>query len=233
MRNFYDMETPYVSNDYNGEIHNQIKYLLMHGNSNVILSAPHSVRTLRLDGTMKPPEPYTGSLTEAIAFESGSSAIIARAQDGVGASELAEKDSMYKQLIRLLILNNHVDYFFDIHGLKDRGDGIDIDIQSNNYLNCSKETIATAREILESYGFTTAVDTYFTASGETINSRWVKQEFGIDSMQFEISSRCRYFEDRSTNEKGLNTLTDAFNELINVFKPASSFPEMNKIFLQI
>lgn len=201
MYDLNELNQKYVTYNCNGAMINEKNYIVISGNNNILLSAPHAVRQKDKSADM-----YTGAIVECIANITESFAIIRCCNLNDNPNEDKYGFGLeYKNKILDIVKKNNIKYFFDVHGCKNY-DSFDIDVGTNYGKNICKE--ATLSILLEELNdFNIKVDKLFQASSKNNISRYIHNCSKIDAIQIEISKRIR--EDK--------ILLDAFiNRYINI-----------------
>ena len=161
-------------------------FTVIKGHIPVLLSAPHTMRQLRDDGTVKSSEPYTKALALYLQEKLDCSCFIKNIDTGIDSN--SEESEMYKNELIKFINDNSIKLVLDLHGAsKDRE--FDVELGTLNNLSADFSTIKELKEAFEENGvLEVSVNDPFKGGGIT------KKIYGstdVDVIQIEINRNYR------------------------------------------
>lgn len=179
-------------------------HVIIKGNNNILISAPHGVSQVRL-GKYKPPE--IGSIATALFLQNKTNCFLIAKTKNNNDDANFDDDSNYKNSIEKLIQNHNIKYVIDIHGLA-ANRGFDVNLGTHLGKNIEKNEIVFENLVnsLIQNNFVTSIDNPFMGGLKTISGS-VKNKFNnIFTLQIEINC--------SITNKAVNI--NKYNSLLNV-----------------
>lgn len=188
-------------------------HVVVLGNNNVLISAPHGVSQIRL-GFLKHAE--IGSLASALFLQDKTNSfLIAKTKNNYDDANFDE-DCNYRKTLRNLIEKYDIKYVIDLHGLaKNRACDVNLGTHLGKNIEVNLPAFESLKNALESQGFIVFVDQPFMAGSKTISSFIKKTKPSIWSLQIEIN--CAITNQSNNFEKYkllLKILTDWMNALL-------------------
>lgn len=160
-------------------------HVVIKGNNNVVISAPHGVSQVRL-GRLKFSE--IGSVATALYLqEKTGSHLIAKTKNNNDDANFDEVSTYKKALINLIKTNN-IKYVIDIHGLGAKRE-YDVNLGTHLGKNISSNVKAfnSLNGMLENSGFKVSVDQPFMGGANTISGSMKNLFPNIFTLQIEIN----------------------------------------------
>lgn len=174
----------------------------------VILTAPHTMKQHREDGSVKLSEPFTKAIAMYVANEVEASYLIKVEDTGVDANSL--EDEEFKSMLVELINKNHIKLVLDIHGAKSSRD-FDVEFGTLNNLSADFSTIRELEDAFKENGVMgVRINDPFKGGGI---SQAVYANTDIDVIQIEINAKFRNIN----NEEGLKRICDALVQFIKQY----------------
>ena len=191
---------------------NSFDHVVINGKNNILLSAPHGVRQVRL-GKLKGRE--IGSLATALYLQNQTNCfLIAKTRNNNDDANF-DQDCEYRKSLSKLIKENDIKYLIDIHGL---AAARDIDVNLGIHLGINIETDISAFEQLNDSliknGFSVSIDQPFMAGSRTISGS-LKDEFR-DLWTIQIEINCAITNKRENFER-YKKLLDILQDWIKMF----------------
>lgn len=187
-------------------------YSIISGNSNVMISAPHTYSHVR-SGKRKPKD--AGTLTIVKLLKELSQVHVIYINKEVKFDPNYNLNNIYQRELIQYIKENNIEYLIDIHGSK-AVRTFDIEIGTNYYKNVNgdKELVNNVIGILHKNKIKkTRIDKRFKSSKDTV-SKVINTETGIQTLQFEISSQYRKLRNNMQKHARLiNSLLDTIRYL--------------------
>lgn len=189
-----NIESRFISNDYNGILTINPNYEYINNGSNILLSAPHSVKQMR-EGNIKEEDEVTGFYASYLPTLNKYNSIYRTYQNmddpnyPIGET-LENPDDKYLQEVIKLIKKDKISFLLDIHGCAARRP-FDVEIISVNGKTCNLEIVDIFYETLRSKNFVVSVDKVFKRGGQVIRQA---SNAGIDAVALEINKTCRSYE---------------------------------------
>jgi hypothetical protein len=185
------------------------------GSKQLLLSAPHvyAHRRPRLSMSYKLGEPLTDIVVDEVCNMSKAYGIVLTDESDFDANYHKEKDNPYKQEVREIITKNKIEYFIDIHGLKN-GHMYDLAIY---YPSKFSKSIRLANKLKEGLdrgelrGINIAILRFPSRLGETLGE-YVASKLRVPSVQIEVARYIR--ENKSMRDSLVNNLTYVIEELV-------------------
>ncbi|MCL2177060.1 MAG: hypothetical protein FWB72_03850 [Firmicutes bacterium] len=189
--------------------HKDETYIIENAASNVLISAPHFVRQVRL-GRIKSAEPTTGSLAIILNELTNCNVIIKVANESNDAN--FDERSVYKTKMRQLIKKHNITKILDLHSLAEgRDEIVNVGIYHGSLLQTpeKEKKFDTLMHHFKTNGLDVRVDNPFAASPRTLT-----YYFGRDKKLFvtQIESNTKIF-----------TYTDYENVMNNFISAIKNF----------
>lgn len=176
-------------------------YIVKIGNKPVMLTAPHTMRQIKEDGTVKKPEPFTKAIALYVSEQVDCSHLIKLEDTGVDANSLVEED--FKRTLLGLIESNKIKLVIDIHGAK-KEHNFDIEFGTLNNVSADYTTIKQLEDEFMDHGINNIIHNEpFKGGGIT---KYIYTNSDIDVIQIEINKNYRDFEKIENMEKICNAL---------------------------
>ncbi len=177
---FKDEMLNYESSNYN------TPYIIKIGLLPVILTAPHTIKQLKENGTIKLPEPFTKAIAMYIANKLDTSFLIKTQDTGVDANSDNKED--FKETLLQIIKSQNIKLLIDIHGSKKERD-FDIEFGTLNNLSADNSTLKALEEAFNEQGIKHIVyNEPFKGGGIT---KYIYGNTDIDVIQIEINQKFR------------------------------------------
>lgn len=177
---FKDEMLNYESSNYN------TPYIIKIGLLPVILTAPHTIKQLKENGTIKLPEPFTKAIAMYIANKLDTSFLIKTKDTGVDANSDNKED--FKETLLQIIKSQNIKLLIDIHGSKKERD-FDIEFGTLNNLSADNSTLKALEEAFNEQGIKHIVyNEPFKGGGIT---KYIYGNTDIDVIQIEINQKFR------------------------------------------
>ena len=192
--------------------HKDQDHIVINGNNNILLSAPHGVSQIRL-GKYKSRE--IGSLATALHLKNNSNCyLIAKTKNNNDDANFDEI-SQYKSSIEKLIKTNDIKYLIDLHGLSSNRDcDINLGIHLGKNIETNISVFNWLNNQLTNNGFLVKIDEPFMAGIRTISGYFKNKHPNIWTLQIEINcSITNKKENFSKFKTLLNILTEWINNL--------------------
>ncbi len=189
-----NIESRFSSNDYNGILTINPNYEYINNGSNILLSAPHSVKQIR-EGNVKEEDELTGFYASYLPNLNKYNSIYRTYQNlddpnyPIGET-LDNPSDKYLQEVIKLIKKKDISFLLDIHGCAARRP-FDVEIISVNGQTCDLKIVDIFYETLKSKNFIVSVDKVFKRGGQVIRQAGSN---GIDAIALEINKTCRSYE---------------------------------------
>ncbi len=166
------------------------------GSKPVLLSAPHvyAHRRPRLSMAYKTGEPLTDVIVEGVCKEIDCFGIILTDESDIDYNYHKEKNNPYKKEIRKIVEKENIQYFMDIHGLKD-GNNYDIAIYYPSKFFRSIQLAEQVKEGLGKFALKGCNITIFRLPNDPQESLtfFTASQLRVPSIQIEIA---RYIRER-------------------------------------
>jgi hypothetical protein len=185
------------------------------GKKNILLSAPHvyAHRRPRLNMAYKLGEPLTDTIVKDICKEIDVYGIVLTDESDFDANYHKEKTNPYKQEVKRIIKEKKIEYFLDIHGLKD-GKMYDIAIY---YPTQFRKSIAFARDIKEGLdrrdlrGINIAIFRFLDNHQETLGE-YCASKLRVPSVQVEVARYIR--ESQKLRDEFVKNLSEVLDKQV-------------------
>lgn len=177
---FKDEMLNYESSNYN------TPYIIKIGLLPVILTAPHTIKQLKENGTIKLPEPFTKAIAMYIANKLDTSFLIKTQDTGVDANSDNKED--FKETLLQIIKTQNIKLLIDIHGSKKERD-FDIEFGTLNNLSADYSTVKELEDSFKEHNIYNIVyNEPFKGGGIT---KYIYGNTDIDVIQIEINQKFR------------------------------------------
>ena len=177
---FKDEMLNYESSNYN------TPYIIKIGLLPVILTAPHTIKQLKENGTIKLPEPFTKAIAMYIANKLDTSFLIKTQDTGVDANSDNKED--FKETLLQIIKSQNIKLLIDIHGSKKERD-FDIEFGTLNNLSADYSTVKELEDSFKEHNIYNIVyNEPFKGGGIT---KYIYGNTDIDVIQIEINQKFR------------------------------------------
>jgi len=198
----------YRENDNNGIKTTDNNFCIINGNIPVLLSAPHSVKTVR-ENRLKSSDILTGGIVEYICQQCNTFGITRIFNNNDDPNYYNTGISLeYKNAAIDLINSNNINFLFDIHGCKDEHP-FEIEIGTNYSANLNNpKTYEIVRNAFSNIA-SVSIDNTFMASSPANISNYIHFHTNIDCIQIEICKSIR------TNPQRLMQFVDSFSKMIS------------------
>lgn len=172
------------------------------GSNNILISAPHGVRQMRLG---KPKLPETGSIATALYLQNKTNSFLIAKTKFNNDDANFDQNSSYRDTIRELVKKYNIKYLIDFHGLAPHW-GCHINLGTNLGTNTHSNIniLNDLNQSLINNGFIVSIDFPYKGGENTISGSF-SQELNIWTIQIEI--RC-----------DISNLKDNFNQNYTLLK---------------
>ena len=166
------------------EVNKRKDNVVIDGNNNILLSAPHGVSQVRL-GKLKHSE--IGSLTTALILQKNTDCfLIAKTKNNCDDANFDEK-SRYKENIINIIKQHNIKYLIDIHGLaSNRECDINLGTHLGKNIISNIDLLDDLQQRLIDNNFIVSIDEPFMAGSHTLSGS-INNQFNIWTLQIEIN----------------------------------------------
>lgn len=193
-------------------------YHHMQGNINILVSAPHSVKTYRKTEGKTYAEIFTGSIACYLHELTGCHTIYKKYNDGTNAnSDSDEKDGGYKNAVKSIAKKYNIKTLIDLHGMGEDVMGVNTEIVIGTGTKISGDgetaSIKTSKKVIEIFKkYEISADVSygkFNAGHPNNITKYIHNtDPNIESMQFEISAKYLNLDE-------IKPLMNALVEIIN------------------
>ena len=171
-------------------------YLKKDGNIPVIITASHTMKQTRDDGTIKLNEPFTKAIAMYVSNELNTFHLIKIKDTGIDSNSLKE-DEFKNELIKT-IKNNNIKLVIDLHGASKERD-FDVEFGTLNHLSADFSTIKELEDAFHENGvLNVSMNQLFKGGGIT---QTVYGNTSVDVIQLEINGNYRNINDIDKIEK--------------------------------
>ena len=178
-------------------------YLEKHGNIPILLTAPHTMRQLKDDYTIKASEPYTKAIVKYITEISKCSYLIKQIDVEMDSNKL--ETDYFKIKLLDFIKNNNIKLVLDIHGASEERH-FDVELGTLNNLSADFSTINELKEAFVENGIVNVeINNPFKGGGIT---QFVYDNTNIDVIQIEINRKYRNINKSENIKKICNCLIE-------------------------
>ena len=176
-------------------------YLIKKGSIPIILTAPHTMKQRKRDGSIKLNEPFTKAIAKYVSNKTGCSYLIKQRATKID-SNWEEVDD-FKLLLERFIHEHEVKLLIDIHGASSRRE-FDVELGTLNNLSVRHSTIKSLRNaFFESGIYEIALNNPFKGGGIT---KYIFGKTEIDVIQIEINGKYRNINNAENMERLCNAL---------------------------
>lgn len=183
-------------------------YLLKIGSIPVLLTAVHTMKQTREDGTIKLNEPFTKAICRYVSDKIGASCFIKIKDTGIDSNSLDVDE--YKEKLIKIISDNDIKLVLDLHGASSDKD-FDVEFGTLDNLSAKYLTIKKLEKSFYKNGITNIkFNDPFKGGGVT---QYIYSETDIDAIQLEIN---RNFRDVEEIDK-LKSVCDSIVDFIKLY----------------
>lgn len=177
---FKDEMLNYESSNYNAP------YIMKIGLLPVIITAPHTMKQIKQDGSIKLSEPFTKAIARYVANKLDTSFLIKTQDTGIDANSDNKED--FKETLLQVIKTQNIKLLIDIHGSK-KDRNFDIEFGTLNNLTSDYSTIKELEDAFKEHGINNIVyNDPFKGGGIT---KYIYGNTDIDVIQIEINQKFR------------------------------------------
>lgn len=182
-------------------------YITKEGTIPVLLTASHTMKQERLDGSVKVREPFTRAIAKYVSEKMNCSYLI-KEKDTLIDSNWEEIDA-FKILLEEKIKKNNIKLVIDLHGANRERD-FDVELGTLNNLSADFSTIMELKEAFRENGvINIKMNHPFKGGGIT---KYIYGMTDIDIIQIEINGKYRDIENIDNMEKICNSLIQFINQ---------------------
>ena len=176
-------------------------YLVKKGTVPIILTAVHTMKQRKKDGTIKLNEPFTKAIAKYVSNKTDCSYLIKQRATKID-SNWEELDD-FKLLLERFIHEHGVELLIDIHGASSKRE-FDVELGTLNNLSVRQSTIRNIRNSFFEYGiYEVVLNEPFKGGGIT---KYIFGKTEIDVIQIEINGKYRNINDAENMERLCNAL---------------------------
>ena len=177
---FKDVMLNYEYSNYN------TPYIMKIGLFPVIITAPHTMKQIKKDGTIKLSEPFTKAIAQYVANNLNISFLIKIKDTGIDANSENKED--FKEMLLQIIKDQNIKLLIDIHGAK-KDRAFDIEFGTLNNLSADCSTVKELEDAFKEHGINNIVyNEPFKGGGIT---KFIYGNTDIDVIQIEINQKFR------------------------------------------
>ncbi len=177
------------------------------GNIPVLLTAPHTMKQIKEDGTIKLAEPYTKAIAKYVSNKTNCSYLIKTKDTMIDANK--DEEDEFKKLLIKIIEENNIKLVLDLHG-SSRDRKFDVELGTLNNISADYSTINELKEaFLENEISNVVINEPFKGGGIT---RYIYGMTDIDVIQIEINRNYRDIELINNLEKLCNSIINFINQ---------------------
>ena len=177
---FKDEMLNYESSNYNAP------YIMKIGLLPVIITAPHTMKQIKQDGSIKLSEPFTKAIARYVANKLDTSFLIKTQDTGIDAN--SDNKEGFKETLLQVIKTQNIKLLIDIHGSK-KDRNFDIEFGTLNNLTSDYSTIKELEDAFKEHGINNIVyNDPFKGGGIT---KYIYGNTDIDVIQIEINQKFR------------------------------------------
>lgn len=177
---FKDEMLNYESSNYNAP------YIMKIGLLPVIITAPHTMKQIKQDGSIKLSEPFTKAIARYVANKLDTSFLIKTQDTGIDAN--SDNKEEFKETLLQVIKTQNIKLLIDIHGSK-KDRNFDIEFGTLNNLTSDYSTIKELEDAFKEHGINNIVyNDPFKGGGIT---KYIYGNTDIDVIQIEINQKFR------------------------------------------
>ena len=161
-------------------------YIIKIGLLPVIITAPHTVKQIKKDGTVKLSEPFTKAIAMYIANNLDTSFLIKTQDTGIDAN--SDNKEAFKETLLQIIKSQNIKLLIDIHGSK-KERNFDIEFGTLNNLSADNSTLKELENTFKEHNINNIVyNEPFKGGGIT---KYIYGNTDIDVIQIEINQKFR------------------------------------------
>ena len=176
-------------------------YLVKKGTVPIILTAAHTMKQRKKDGTIKLNEPFTKAIAKYVSNKTDCSYLIKQKATKID-SNWEELDD-FKLLLERFIHEHGVKLLIDIHGASSKRE-FDVELGTLNNLSVRQSTIRNLRNSFFEYGiYEVVLNEPFKGGGIT---KYIFGKTEIDVIQIEINGKYRNIDNVENMERICNAL---------------------------
>ncbi|MBR9690315.1 hypothetical protein GOV08_01385 [Candidatus Woesearchaeota archaeon] len=182
-------------------------FKIFKGDIPVIISAPHSARTIR-KGVVKKRDSVTGTIAYLLHKLTGAYAFVTLHLD---KDSNYYEDTKYKKYIKKIILEKNIKFLIDIHGCSaQRPFSIDLGTNHHETIKNIDKIISILKNSFKKQGITKVNEDFFNFKHGTQQTMTMYASYYIPAVQIEINKDLRNFDNNP----------ELFISLINALKEA-------------
>ena len=177
---FKDVMLNYEYSNYN------TPYIMKIGLFPVIITAPHTMKQIKKDGSIKLSEPFTKAIAQYVANNLNTSFLIKIKDTGIDANSENKED--FKEMLLQVIKTQNIKLLIDIHGSK-KERNFDIEFGTLNNLSADYSTVKELEDAFKEHGINNIIyNEPFKGGGIT---KFIYGNTDIDVIQIEINQKFR------------------------------------------
>ncbi len=177
---FKDVMLNYEYSNYN------TPYIMKIGLFPVIITAPHTMKQIKKDGSIKLSEPFTKAIAQYVANNLNTSFLIKIKDTGIDANSENKED--FKGMLLQVIKTQNIKLLIDIHGSK-KERNFDIEFGTLNNLSADYSTVKELEDAFKEHGINNIIyNEPFKGGGIT---KFIYGNTDIDVIQIEINQKFR------------------------------------------
>ena len=184
-------------------------YIIKKGNLPILFTAPHTMKQIREDGSIKLSEPYTKAIALYLNKYFNVNCMIKINDTGLDANK-DNRDEFKTELLRF-IKDNNIKLVIDLHG-SDRSRDFDIEFGTLNNLSADFSTINELEEAFTENGISNVIHNDPFKGGAITSYIYVLKD--VDVIQVEINGKYRDYNNLDELEK----LIKCFEKFIKQYK---------------
>lgn len=176
-------------------------YLVKKGTVPIILTAAHTMKQRKKDGTIKLNEPFTKAIAKYVSNKTNCSYLIKQKATKIDSN--SEEIDDFKLLLEKFIHEHGVKLLIDIHGASSKRE-FDVELGTLNNLSVRQSTIRNLRNSFFEYGiYEVVLNEPFKGGGIT---KYIFGKTEIDVIQIEINGKYRNINNAENMERICNAL---------------------------
>ena len=183
------------------------EFIYVSGKNNILISAPHTMKQVKEDGTIKKAEPFTKAIALYLAKHLNLNAIV-KIKD-TGDSNHNDKDR-YKDEILKIIKDKNIKLFIDLHGASISND-FDIELGTLNNLTADYSTVNELKEAFTENGINNVSINSKFKGGKITQSVFLYTE--CEAIQVEINYKYRDYN----NQENIIKLIECIQNFITFY----------------
>lgn len=185
-------------------------YLLVKGEIPVLITAPHTMKQVRKDGSIKYSEPFTKAIALYLNKVCGSSCLIKIKDTGMDSNR--DNHDEFKEDLVNFVKDNDIKLVIDLHGA-DRNRDFDVEFGTMNNLSADISTIKELEEAFVHNGIVN-VEHNNPFKGGAI-TQYLYNVKNVEVIQLEINGRYRDVEHLDDLENLCNSLIYFIKQFVN------------------